>query len=237
MSTLLSVDRIEKHFAGVTALAGVSLEVDRRSITSVIGPNGSGKTSLMNVITGFYPADAGAVALSGKRLTGLPPHRVARCGVARTFQHIRLFKELSVFDNVLVGAEQSSRSSARVRTQDILRQAELAELNDLRADQLSYGHQRRLEIARAVAAQPKLLILDEPAAGMNPTEKAGLERYLRALRDDGLTLLLVEHDMGLVMGISDAIVALNFGRVIAAGSPSAVRHAPAVIEAYLGTSQ
>lgn len=236
MSALLQVRGVQKRFAGVTALDGVDLSIEAGSITSVIGPNGSGKTSLMNVITGFYSADGGQVLLDGIELTGLPSHRIARAGVGRTFQHIRLFNELSVFDNVLVGAERWGRQGARARASDVLTSVGLADEADQRADKLSYGHQRRLEIARSLAAGPRVLILDEPAAGMNPSEKQALDGLLRGIRAQGVTLLLVEHDMELVMGISDAIVALNFGRTIARGTPETVRRDPLVIEAYLGTT-
>lgn len=234
MSVLLDIQAVTKRFAGVTALDGLNLKVSEGSITSVIGPNGSGKTSLMNVITGFYQADGGSVRLRGTELVGLASHRIARAGVTRTFQHIRLFRELSVFDNVLVGAERVAPRGARQRTQAMLERLGLQDRAAVRADALSYGHQRRLEIARGLAAEPSLLVLDEPAAGMNAGEKQELDALLRDVREQGVTLLLVEHDMELIMGISDHVAAINFGRLLTSGPPDAVRRHPQVIEAYLG---
>lgn len=236
MSTLLSIRHACKRFGSVTAIDDLSLDVAAGTITSVIGPNGSGKTSLMNLITGLYAADSGSLKLQGQELSGLPPHRIARLGIGRTFQHIRLFKESSVRDNILVGAERRGARQAQARADQLLERFGLASLQSLQAGTLSYGHQRRLEIARSVATGPALLILDEPAAGMNPTEKRELDLMLRDIRDQGTTVLLVEHDMELIMGTSQHVVVLNAGHVIASGSPAQVQKDSAVIDAYLGSS-
>lgn len=233
-SAVLEISGVSKSFAGVRALSEISLHIPRNTITSVIGPNGSGKTSLLNIITGFYTADSGSVLLNGSELIGLPAHRIATRGVGRTFQHIRLFRELSVLQNVLVGAERRGRRNAVSRAHEILEKLGLQSMAQERADALSYGHQRRLEIARSLAAGPQLLILDEPAAGMNPSEKQELNTVLRDIREQSLTILLVEHDMDLVMDISDHVVAINFGCAIAHGTPEHVRRHPDVVDAYLG---
>lgn len=233
-SPILKVTNVSKSFAGIKALSEISLEIARNSITSIIGPNGSGKTSLLNIITGFYSADSGSVRLNGQELAGLPSHRIAAHGVGRTFQHIRLFRELSVLENVLVGAERQGRKDASRRAYAMLERMGLQTHANERADALPYGHQRQLEIARGLAAGPKLLILDEPAAGMNPSEKQNLNTVLRGIREKDLTILLVEHDMELVMDVSDHVIAINFGRAIARGTPDEVRRHPDVVEAYLG---
>ena len=249
---MLEIQSITKRFGGLTAVDEVSLGVAEGQICSVIGPNGAGKTTLFNMLTGIYKPDAGSIRLRGHTLSGLPPQRIARLGVARTFQNIRLFGAMTVFENLLVGQHlhlHYSYADALLRTPRFFR-AERAgrnrawELLDFvglqpRAEHLardlSYGEQRRLEIARALAMQPRLLLLDEPAAGMNPHETLALQKLIRGLRDDlHLTILLIEHHMQIVMAVSDRIAVLDYGRKIAEDTPAEIRRHPAVIEAYLG---
>jgi ABC-type branched-subunit amino acid transport system ATPase component len=236
MTPLLAVDGLSRRFRGLVALDTVSFAVAPQAIHGLIGPNGAGKTTCFNLLSGLVPADAGRITLDGIRLDPLPVHLRTKSGLARTFQNIRLFGQLTALENTLCGqhARRLTECQARRDALELLDLVGLAASAGKLADTLSYGDQRRLEIARALAARPKLLLLDEPAAGMNPAETAGLAALLRRLREQGTTLLLVEHDMGFVMQLCDRITVLNFGRVIAEGSRSEIQAAPDVIAAYLG---
>ncbi len=249
--SLLVARGLVKGFGGVRALDGVDLEVAEGSISAVIGPNGSGKTTLLNVLSGAYRADAGSIMFAGADMAGRPPLQFARQGLARSFQNIRLFTRLSVLDNARVGAmgghgpslaavllrlaaHRTAEAMATRRARAALDQVGLGGLADAPAGSLPYAQQRLLELARAVAGRPRLLLLDEPAAGMNMTEAMALMDIVRRLRDGGITVLLVEHNMRLVMQVSDHLTVLDFGRRIAAGRPDEIRRDPAVIAAYLG---
>jgi branched-chain amino acid transport system ATP-binding protein len=254
-ASLLEIRNLTHRFGGLVAVDDFSLALAPGELVGVIGPNGAGKTTLFNLITGVYRAGAGRIRFRGEELVGRPPHAIARLGIARTFQNIRLFRELTVLDNVRASLDSRARYGAaaalaragRFRREEERIIAEACELLGLlkldhlageTAKNLPYGLQRRLEIARALALAPKLLLLDEPAAGMNPSEIGGLMEFIAWVRSRfDLTILLIEHQMRLVMGICERLVVLDFGATIAAGTPEAVRADPKVLEAYLGVDE
>jgi branched-chain amino acid transport system permease protein len=238
----LEVDKIGKHFAGLHALRDVSVTLEQGEILAVIGPNGSGKTTMINCVSGVIRPSDGEVRLDGRRLTGLPSHRVARAGIARTFQNIRLFGDLTVLENVEVAASRSPRTKGwrkpRRASREALATLGLEDHTHTIVSTLAYGRQRRVEIARAISTEPHFLLLDEPAAGLNETESDELLDVIRSLRGLlGAGVLIVDHDLRLIMRLAERILVLNEGHMLAHGPPEQIRNDPAVIEAYLGTAE
>lgn len=249
--SLLSVRHMTKRFGGLTAVDNVSLSINQGEIYGLNGPNGAGKTTCFNLITGLYPADSGEFAIGGEAYSPNNIEKVTAAGIARTFQNVRLFNDMSVLENVMVGRHVRTRNGLwaaisrhkRARAEEtqtrelawhLLDYTGIAQFAHYRACDLAYGHQRRLEIARALATEPRLLALDEPAAGMNAAEKMALGELLLRIRDDGKTLLMIEHDVKLVMGICDRLMVLDYGKTLTSGTPDTVRRDPAVIAAWLG---
>jgi branched-chain amino acid transport system ATP-binding protein len=251
MSELLRTEALTRRYAGLVAVDGIDMAIHEGGVHAVIGPNGAGKTTLFNLLSGLVAPSSGRILLAGQDITRLPPERRARLGIARSFQNIRIFSAMTALENVLTGLHvrlatglsgivlrlpgfRRAEIAAVRRAREALDFVGLSDRADIRAAALSYGDQRRLEIARAIAAEPRLLLLDEPAAGMNPAETEALGRLVRRICGFGTTVILVEHDMGFVMDIADSATVLNFGRLIYAGPPADIRHQPVVIEAYLG---
>ena len=251
---VLELKGVTKQFGGLTAVSEVDLKIEKNQICSLIGPNGAGKTTVFNIITGVYQVTKGDILFEDRSICGCAPYKIVEMGIARTYQNIRLFKKMTAVENVMTGFHCRSRAglfniiynrrkmleedrNIRKRSEELLEYLKIADLKDELASSLPYGHQRLLEIARAMATQPKILLLDEPAAGMNAQEKEELIRTIRGIRNDfGISVLIVEHDMDLIMNISDDITVLNYGARIAHGVPEEIQNNEEVIEAYLGRS-
>jgi branched-chain amino acid transport system ATP-binding protein len=251
---MLNLTSVSRHFGGLKVLQDVTLTVPQGSIFGLIGPNGAGKTTVFNLITGLLPPTSGDITFDGASLVGRKPHRITQRGIARTFQNIRVFKEMTLLENVVVGMHRhldygtpgllfalpgfrAAEKRARERARELLSWVRLEHKADDIADNLSYGEQRKLELARALATEPRLLLLDEPVAGMNSTEKTELMREIVNIKARGYTVFMIEHDMRFVMGLCEEIAVLNFGRIIARGGPDQIRNDPQVIEAYLGRDE